>query len=224
MSYNWLFIATIIFALVDWYAAWKEDRLLLFIAKPGTLFFLILWSLQQTSWQGVMIWYGLGLILSLAGDVALLFSARWFLLGLGFFLLAHVMFIVGFNSPLPGFTFYSALLAIFVGLIAAQVLKKIRPGIEHLPSSRIMIPASLAYGLALTLMWLSALLTLFNSAWMTLPAIIAALGGSFFFISDSTLSYDRFIRKLPRGRFWVHVTYHLGVVGILIGSMLNFLR
>jgi uncharacterized membrane protein YhhN len=224
MSYNWFFIAMIVFALLDWYAAWKENRILLFIAKPATLFFLILWSLQLTSWQGMMIWFGLGLILSLAGDVALLFSARWFLLGLGFFLLAHIMFIFGFNSPMPGFTFYSALLAIFVALIAAQVLKKIRPGIERLPSARVMIPASLAYGLALTMMWLSALLTLLNSAWAATPAIIAAIGGSFFFISDSTLSYDRFIMKLPHGRFWVHITYHLGVAGILIGAMMNFLR
>jgi uncharacterized membrane protein YhhN len=224
MIFTWLFFAAVGFALLDWFAAWKENRVLLFIAKPATLLFLIFWSIQITGWQGSMLWFGLGLIFSLGGDIALLFSARWFLLGLASFLLAHIAFIIGFNSPLPGFSLYSTFIAVMVALVAAQVLRSIRPGIVRLPSARVMLPASTAYGAALTIMWLSALLTFFNAAWNPTAALWAAAGGCFFFVSDSTLSYDRFVKKFPHGRFWVHVTYHLGVVGILIGAMTNFVR
>ena len=221
---HWLFFAAVGFALLDWYAAWKENRVLLCIAKPATLFFLILWSIQVTGWQGAMIWFGVGLVFSLGGDIALLFSARYFLLGMGFFLLAHIAFIIGFNSPLPAFNTYSILIAVLVGIVASQVLRAIRPGILRLSSARVMLPATMAYSSALSIMLLSAILTFFNSAWVPGAAIWALLGGGFFFVSDSMLSYDRFVKKLPHGRFWVHVTYHLGVIGILIGAMTNFLR
>ncbi|MHC1740363.1 MAG: lysoplasmalogenase [Anaerolineaceae bacterium] len=224
MSFGWLFFAAIAFAALDWYAAWKENRVLLFIAKPATLLFLILWSIQITGWQGAMFWFGLGLIFSLGGDIALLFSARWFLAGLGFFLLAHIAFIIGFNIPMPGFTVYSAMIAVMVALAAGQILKAIRPGIMRLPSKRLMMPATMAYGLALSIMWLSALLTFFNAAWNPLAAVFAAAGGCFFLASDSMLSFDRFVKKLTHGRFWVHVTYHLGVAGIIIGAVLNFTK
>jgi len=224
VSFTWLFYAAIAFALVDWYAAWKENRVLLFIAKPATLLFLILWSIQITGWQGSMLWFGLGLIFSLGGDVALLFSVRWFLLGMGSFMLAHVAFIIGFNSPLPTFNWFTALAIVIVVLIAVQVMRVILPGVARLPSARVMLPATTAYGCALSLMWLSSLLTLTNRAWVPGTAVWAILGGIFFFISDSTLSYDRFTQKLPHGRFWVHVTYHLGIIGILIGAMSNFAR
>ena len=224
MTFTWLFYLAVIFAFVDWYAAWKENRILLWIAKPATLFFLILWSLQLTGWHGSMFWFGLGLIFSLGGDVFLLFPARWFMAGLGSFLLAHIAFIIGFNSPLPGFNLFSLIMAVLVAVLASQVLKVIRPGVARLPSARVMVPATMAYGTGLSLMLLSTLITLFSTAWLPDAAICAAIGGGFFFISDSTLSYDRFVKKLPHGRFWVHVTYHLGVAGILIGATINYLH
>jgi uncharacterized membrane protein YhhN len=224
MSFTWLFFAAVLFALVDWYAAWKENRILLYIAKPATLLFLILWSLQITAWQGSMVWFGLGLIFSLGGDIALLFSARWFLAGMGLFLLAHIAFIVGFNFSLPAFSLSMALVIVLVALVAFFDLRNILPGVARLPSKRIMLPATIAYGTALSFMWLSALLTLFNPAWIPAAAVWAVAGGCFFFVSDSTLSYDRFVKKLPHGRFWVHITYHLGIIGILIGAVTNFMH
>jgi uncharacterized membrane protein YhhN len=224
MNFTWLFYLAAAFALLDWYAAWKEKRILLYIAKPATLIFLTLWSLQLTGWQGYMLWFGLALILSLGGDVALLFSARWFLVGMGSFLLAHLAFIIGFNSPLPAFSGYSLIVAVFVAYLASRILRVIRPGVARMPGAKVMVPATMAYGCALSLMLLSTLLTLFNSAWLPMAAGWVSAGGCLFFISDSTLSYDRFVKKIPRARFWVHVTYHLGVAFILIGAMMNFLR
>jgi len=224
MTFTWSFFVAIAFAMLDWYAAWKENRILLYIAKPATLLFIILWTLQVSGWQGAMIWFGLGLVLSLAGDVALLFPPRYFMMGLGFFLLAHLAFIVGFNVQLPPSSWMTFVVAVIVGISGARILRVIRAGIARLPAPKKMMRASLAYGIALALMLLSALLTFFNPLWSSTAASVSAIGAGFFFISDTTLSYDRFVKKIPHGRFWVHVTYHLGILGIVSGAMLHFVK
>jgi len=222
--FNWFFYAAIVFAIVDWYAAWKENRYLLMLAKPGTLFFIILWTLQVSGWQGAMLWFGIGLILSLAGDVALLFPPRYFLLGLGFFLLAHVAFIIGFNIQMPPFSLYSMFIAVIVGITGSRILKVIRAGIMKLPAPKKILRASLAYGIALSVMFLSAILTFLNPLWSQNAAAVATAGASLFFISDTSLSYDRFVQKIPHGRFWVHITYHLGIIGIVTGAMMHLVK
>lgn len=222
MTFTWAFFVAIAFALLDWFAAWKENRVLLYIAKPATLLFVIVWTLQVSGWQGAMLWFGLGLVLSLAGDIALLFPPRYFMLGLGFFLLAHLAFIFGFNVQLPPSSRMTFIVAVIVGISGARILRVIRAGIARLPAPNKMMRASLAYGIALALMLLSALLTFFNPVWSTKAAAVSAVGAGFFFLSDTTLSYDRFVKKIPHGRFWVHVTYHLGILGIVSGAMLHF--
>ncbi len=224
MIFTWSFYVAIFFALLDWYAAWKENRILLMIAKPATLIFIILWSLQVSGWQGAMVWFGIGLILSLGGDIALLCPPRFFIVGLGLFLLAHVAFIIGFNVQLPPFSVFTLFIAVIVGISGARILRVIRAGIARLPAPKKMMQASMAYGIALSMMLLSALLTFFNPVWSSQSALVAAIGAGFFFISDTTLSYDRFVKKIPHGRFWVHLTYHVGVFGIVSGALLHFVK
>lgn len=222
--FTWLFYLAILFALVDWYAAWKENRRLLLFAKPATVIFLMLWSLQVSGWQGGMFWFGLGLIFSLGGDVALLFSSRFFMVGLFSFMIAHIMFIIGFNLEMAPFSAFSAGIAVIIGLSGARLLRLIRGGIAKMPGSKKMLPASLVYGIALALMLLSALLTFMNPSWDIPSSLCAAIGASFFFISDTTLGYDSFVKKVAHARFYVHITYHLGLFGIITGAMLHFVK
>jgi uncharacterized membrane protein YhhN len=222
--FTWLFFAAVACAFVDWYAAWKENRYLLIVAKPLTVILMMLWTLQVSGWQGTMLFFGLGLAFSLGGDVALLFSARWFLPGLFSFLLAHVMFIIGFTREMGPFSIFSMGIAIVIGLSGARILRVIRAGIAKMPGSKKLLPAATVYGMALALMLLSAMLTLFNPLWNTNVAAIATLGAILFFLSDTMLSYDRFVKKIKHARFWVHVTYHLGLFGILTGALLHFVK
>ena len=96
--FTWLFFAAVAFAFLDWASTWKGWKVRLYIAKPATLIFLILWTLQISGWQGHMLWFGLGLCFSLLGDIALLLSPRFFMVGLGSFLLAHIAYLVGLIS------------------------------------------------------------------------------------------------------------------------------
>jgi uncharacterized membrane protein YhhN len=220
--FNLLFFIAVAFALLDWYAAWKENRYLLVVAKPLTVIFMMLWSLQVSGWEGAMLFFGLGLFFSFGGDIALLFPARWFLPGLVSFLVAHIMFIIGFSQQMPPLSMFSAGIAIIIGLTGARILKVVRAGIAKMPGSKLLMPASVVYGMALAIMLLSAMLTFFNDQWSIAASLCAAIGGSLFFISDTTLSLDRFVKKMKHGRFWVHVTYHLGLFGILSGALLRY--
>jgi uncharacterized membrane protein YhhN len=45
-----------------------------------------------------------------------------------------------------------------------------------------------------------------------------------FVISDSLLSWDRFVAPITNARTIVMVTYHLGQFGIILGTGIHFLR
>jgi uncharacterized membrane protein YhhN len=221
--FTWLFFAAVGFAFLDWASTWKGWKVRLYIAKPATLLLLILWTVQVSSWQGGMVWFGIGLCLSLAGDIALMLNPRFFMAGLGAFLLAHVAYLIGFNQVPAPFSFGIFMVAITVGLAASVVFRLIRPGIMCVPRGKRFLTAVMLYGATLTLMLLSALITLFRPDWLVSHATLAAVGAALFFTSDSILAYDRFVRKLKHGQSYVHLTYHVGQMLLVIGAMLHFL-
>jgi len=158
----WPFFLAAGFALLDWASTWKGWKKRLYIAKPSTLVFLILWTLLLTRWQGDMLWYGIALVFSLTGDILLMLNPRFFLYGLGAFLLTHVFYLVAFNQTLAEVNVGVMLIAVLVGIVAARVLRVLRPGILKVPKGRRMLIATTIYAGALALMVLSALLTFFR--------------------------------------------------------------
>lgn len=221
--FTWPFFLAIAFAFLDWASTWKGWKKRLYIAKPATLLLLILWTLQVSHWQGHMLWFGLGLCLSLLGDIALMLSPRFFMAGLGSFLLAHVAYLIGFNQQPAPFSMGVALVAVMVGLVASIVLRTLRPGIMRAPHGKRFLTAVTLYGGTLTLMLLSALITLFRPEWQPLHALLASIGAALFFTSDSLLAYDRFVRKLKHGQSYVHITYHVGQACLIIGAMWHWI-
>jgi alkenylglycerophosphocholine/alkenylglycerophosphoethanolamine hydrolase len=220
--FTWAFFLAISFAFLDWASTWKGWKIRLYIAKPATLIFLILWTIQLTGWQGGMHWFGAALVFSLIGDIALMLNPRYFLVGLGAFLIAHICYLVGFNQQPAPLSLGIILVAVLVGISAARVFRLLRPGIIKVPRGKRFLTAILFYGATLTLMLLSALITLFRPDWLQAPAIAAASGGILFYISDTLLGYDRFVRKINHGQSYVHLTYHLGQIGLILGAMLYF--
>lgn len=222
--FTWAFFAAAAFAFLDWASTWKQWKKRLYISKPATMLFLILWTVQVTGWKGDMLWFGLALVFSLAGDIALMLNPRFFMTGVGAFWLAHIAYLIGFNqSPAP-FTLGVILSSVMVGISAARVYRLIKPGVMKVPHGKRFFAAVSIYGVTLTLMMLSALITLFRADWLVLPAILAAIGGVLFYISDTLLAYNRFVRKIKHGQSFVHLTYHLAQASIITASILHFLR
>jgi uncharacterized membrane protein YhhN len=78
------------------------------------------------------------------------------------------------------------------------------------------------YGAVITLMLLSALLTLSNVEWSALASATAALGALFFYASDIVLAWNKFIQPMPRGRMLNIGLYHIGQFLLIAGVVLQF--
>jgi len=214
-------ILAIVFAGLQAWAVSKNKFKLEFIAKPAVMIFLSAWLYAATGWRGAASWFGIGVLLSLVGDVFLLWLDRFFLFGLAAFLLAHIAYLVGFNSPLPPLSLWSLLLAVIVGLGAARVMRRILTGVHASGESRMAIPVAI-YGVVITLMLLSALLTLSNTDWSALASVSVALGASLFYLSDIVLAWNKFLSPITNGRVLNIGLYHAGQFLLVAGVVMQF--
>jgi uncharacterized membrane protein YhhN len=68
-------------------------------------------------------------------------------------------------------------------------------------------------------MAICALLCLARPAWSDLAAVLAGIGGTLFFISDVMIGLDKLDRRLPKYKFWIISSYHLGQF-LIVGAIL----
>jgi alkenylglycerophosphocholine/alkenylglycerophosphoethanolamine hydrolase len=216
-----LIILAFIFAALESLALWKGWRWLEFIAKPAVMVCLFTWLSVTAGMQGSLIWFGIGILFSLIGDVALLFIDRFFMLGLIAFLLAHSAYLVGFNIPFPQtLEVWAFAIAIVIGLSAVRLLRRIVDGVRT-KQKRLVLPV-IIYSTIITLMLLSALLTLFRPDWASTPAYLVSLGAVLFYFSDIVLAWNRFVAPIKNGRMLNIGLYHLGQIAIVVGVALQF--
>jgi uncharacterized membrane protein YhhN len=222
MYYTLLFLALLI-AMIEWLAVEKGWRLVEYFAKPGTMVALLVWVWQVGGFHGPMIWFVVGLTLSLIGDVLLLLWPERLIGGLVAFLLAHLAYIVGFNTTVPPFNTLALILVFVVAILAQRLYRRINAGLVAQGQVNLRFPI-LAYSIVISLMLLSALWTLARPAeWTLAPASLVSLGALLFFASDSLLAWNQFIAPIRHGRTLVMVTYNLGQMGIALGAVLHFL-
>ncbi len=218
---NILIILALIFAGLESLALYKNWRQLEFVAKPAVMVCLFIWLYFTAGLEGALLWFGLGIIFSLAGDVFLLFIDRFFMFGLIAFLIAHIAYLVGFNTPpLQGLDAWSFGVAIVIGISALRLLRRIVAGVRD--SQPGLVGPVVVYSTVITLMLLSALLTLFRPEWMTAPALLVSAGAFLFFLSDIVLSWNRFINPIKNGRMLNIGLYHLAQVAIVVGAAMQF--
>jgi alkenylglycerophosphocholine/alkenylglycerophosphoethanolamine hydrolase len=221
MSYRFLWLAFTI-APLDWLSVSKDWRKIEYLAKPAVILSLLAWLGINNGVSGEMIWFGYGLFFSLIGDICLLFPNKLFVAGLVCFLLTQITYTLAFNPTFPPVNIASMILAALVGITTAQVYKRISAGLAKSGHDNLKIPF-LIYSIAISLMLLSATLTLIRPSWEACSAILVSSGAILFFISDLILSWNRYVNPIPNGRLLTIVTYHLGQFGIIIGAALHYL-
>ena len=213
-------------AVVDWIAVAKGWRKVEILAKPATLVALFLLALVVTGFNSLpLIFFGLGLLFCLVGDVFLLLSDRWFLAGLVAFLLGHVAYIVGFNLPLPDVSpVWSIGIAIILALTAGRVLRRILLGLKAKGLQRLVVPVVL-YGTVITVMLLSAMLTMLRvDEWKILPSLLVVIGAFLFYISDVILAMNKFVAPIRNGRLMNMIAYHLGQIALIAGVVIKYVK
>ena len=214
-------ILTFLLALLDWIAAERRWTRLRYFSKPGVLAALIAWFTRAVGWGGLEFWFGLALVFSLLGDIILMLPARFFLPGLVSFLLAHLCYIVGFTQG--GLPSNPISLGIVVPIAAtgAWVFTRIYAGMRETDQGGKNILPVIAYSITISLMLVSAWLRPFNPALPLNATLCSALGATLFFLSDSVLAYNRFVRNTPHRDLVVMSTYHLGQIAIIAGLVLR---
>jgi uncharacterized membrane protein YhhN len=217
----WLLGLTLILAMLNWWAVYRQVRWLEYVAKPGVMIALLAWLGVAAGFQGSLLWFGLGLIFSLGGDIALMLPKEQFILGLISFFLAHVAYLIGFNDTLPPLYVPGVILAIIVLISGINLYRRIAAGLEAGGNAKLK-PAVLAYAVVISLMLLSALLTLTRPEWQPLPALMVSAGALLFYISDSVLAYNKFVQPVQYARLIIMVTYHLGQILIITGAAVHF--
>ncbi len=211
-------IIVLILAIIDWIAADRKIKPLEYFAKPATMIALLLWVGLTVRWGGGMLWFSIGLVFCLGGDVFLMLPKDQFILGLVSFLLGQICFVIGFNSLVGMFNLWSAILIVILVGYIFFLYRKLSKGLDARGKGSLRIPV-LVYAIGISLMVYSAGMAYFNG-WGVKPALFAGIGALLFYISDSTLAWDRFINPLSHARLRTMVSYHLGVIGIAIGAML----
>ncbi|WP_281632142.1 lysoplasmalogenase [Flavobacterium luteolum] len=158
------------------------------------------------------------LALSWLGDVILLFTDLgeiYFILGLVFFLTAHIVYCVLFNKQKrirkkqnkPLFIFGSVFIACYlIGMVSVLM-----PYLGELE-----IPVSI-YASVISIMLLFA----FNGflVWEKPGNKLVFLGAIFFIISDSILAVNKFYAPIPKSSFFIMLTYLLAQYLIVVGTL-----
>jgi len=219
---NFLLIAALILAGLEIFALQKNLPRLEVFAKPAVMVALFLWLWTSVALQGALLWFGLGVLFSLAGDVLLMISLdRFFLPGLVAFLFAHVAYIIGLNMPIPEFSVWSTLLAVIIGINGVRVMRRILAPLAAQGQSQLQIPI-LIYGMTISIMLLSAMLKLTDLSWNALPALLVGIGALLFYLSDIILAWMKFVAPVQHGRIYNMLSYHLGQIALIAGVVLQF--
>ena len=219
---NFFIILAFIFAALESLALWKSWQKLEFVAKPAVMVCLFIWLYSTAGLQGALLWFGIGILFSLAGDIALLFIDHFFMIGLVAFLLGHLAYLIGFNTPLPQTTtIWSIGLAIVIGLGSVRMLQRIVGSLRAKGQEQLIAPV-IIYGTVITLMLLAAMLTLFRLDWDATASLLVSFGAALFYFSDITLAWHRFVTPIKNGRMLNIGMYHLAQIMIVVGVGMQF--
>jgi len=215
-------IVVLALAIINWIASDRKWQVLVYITKPATMLALLWWAWMNVGLGGAMLWFTLGAIFCLVGDIFLMIPRDMFIFGLLAFLLGHICYIIGLNNQAPYFVFWGILVIIVIAIYMFWLYPKLANSLQAKGKRELKIPV-LIYSLVISLMVYSATLTWARPGWPYLAAFSVSLGALLFYLSDSFLAWDRFVNPLSHARLRVMATYHLGQIGIILGAMLHIL-
>lgn len=184
---------------------------LVFVAKPLTTIAIIAWAWPRGAAEPMLRRLVLlGLVLSLAGDIALLWPKEGFLPGLVAFLLAHLAYIAAFCTRarfaarrLP-FVAYGAV----AGLILALLWPGVPAGLRGPVLAYVLCLASMAAQAAVVWRVVGGSAETTHETANEAPRWrLAAIGGALFVVSDALLATNKFAVPLPLAPLWILASY-----------------
>lgn len=205
--------------LANWIAIWRGNLTAYYITKPLVLFGLIAYFLLQGALGATRLPFLLGLVFSLIGDIFLIpRGTRWFIAGMAAFSLTQLFYILGFNTSLPSTpVLIMATFALLAGILILHLIIERFAVTSEIKRS--FLPFLKVYGTLALAMAISAMLCLARPDWSDQAAVMAGIGGTLFFVSDVMIGLDKLDRRLPKCKFWIIYSYHLGQF-LIVGAIL----
>lgn len=208
MKNKWLSVF-FIFAATNLLAVLTQQKTLIWYTKPALMPLLAVWLFSSGAGIPPRLRNGwlLGLALSTAGDIFLMFEGKlFFLFGLASFLLAHISYIAAINTGLRerrGFLLKNPFWIPVLMLYPLALLAWLWPGI----TADMRVPVTV-YALVITTMAMSVLNLrkhIADGAFSTLMS-----GALLFVLSDSVLAARLFGHSFEGAPFAVMATYIAG--------------
>jgi uncharacterized membrane protein YhhN len=189
-----------------------KRQMLVNIGKPAaTIALLLIVGLPPHNTFGWLI--TAGIVFSLLGDIFLLGDGdREFMIAVALVLVAHLLYSAAFFG-VSGPSGVWSLPTLVVVCLTAALVRLLWPGL-----GKMRIPV-LVYAAAITVMVASASGTIAGP--LPPPAAVLAAAGAFvFYISDSTLAWNRFKRPYAHAGLITLSTYWIGQIGIALSARL----
>jgi uncharacterized membrane protein YhhN len=200
-------------------APWALDRAWLdFAFKPLATLCVIAWAATGRGDDApVRRWIVIGLVCSLAGDVALLWPVQGFLVGLVAFLLGHLSYLVAltrrvrFLASPPAFGAWA--------IVAASVLAGLWGGVPPALRAPVLVYVCALGAMAAqaTTVWLARRGQPDAARWRAV-----AIGGALFVLSDAILATDKFVGGIPLPTLWNLSLYWLAQWLIASAAVASF--
>jgi uncharacterized membrane protein YhhN len=203
-------VAYVCSAVLGLYGFERGRRNIVVVFKPLTTALLLPIIGAPTSSFRALAWAGV--LASVAGDAALLRAGDGaFLVGLAFFLIAHLTYVVAFAIvgawSSPAWTLWGAVALMAVA--TPMLLRTLWPKVGNLRGPVV------AYGAAISVMVVAAGATVGGPL---RGAPFAAAGALLFYVSDASLAVNRFVRPLAHPALWNVGVYWLGQLGIAFAA------
>ena len=223
IEYIFLVIFFIV-VIIEIFAEYKDNKTLEYCTKPLLMPLLILFyifgvieaaSIARVDWFIIV-----ALIGGCAGDIFLMLKNqdKWFLFGMGAFLVNQIFYIVSFFLSIPNIVNFNIWGLFLLGPAILMLIFMVPRFINKTEDMKIPV---LVYLAAILLMHIAAILRL--AAFDGLPFILVYIGSISFIFSDATIAVNKWDSEVKQGRLVIMTTYVMAQFYITLGVLFTAL-
>jgi len=217
-------IIFIIVAIIEIFGEFKENTKIIYISKPILMPLLILFyifgvietsSIDRVNWLIIV-----ALIGGMGGDIFLMLKDedKWFLPGMGSFLLNQIFYIISFFLSITDYTAFN-LWGLFLIIPALLILVFTVP--RFIGKTESMKIPVLIYMAAILLMHIAALLRIADARLLGLPFVLIFIGSLSFIFSDASIAVNKWAGEFKNARVIIITTYIIAQFYIVLGVLLT---
>ncbi len=218
---EYIFLALFfIFIIIEVFGEYKDNDKIIYITKPLLMPMLILFyifgvidisSITNVDWLIVV-----ALIGGCAGDIFLMLKneEKWFLFGMGAFLINQIFYILAFFFSITDYTTFNPGGLFLLGPAILILIFTVPRFLNKTEDMKIPV---LVYMGAILLMHIAALVRL--STIQGLASILIYVGSISFIFSDSSIAVDKWAGEFTNARFIIMTTYVMAQFYITLGAL-----